>query len=229
MLRQDLEKPVPFIGVPSQMPLSIFLVDDHPVVRLGLRTFLHHSGLTISGEAESGEDALSHPSLLRSNVVLMDVRLPGIDGLDTLQRILAVDPKMRVLIYAGTDNPTYQARGIALGAVGMVLKSEPLESLLVAIQGAAQGVTTWSRDQRRKATTTNRRGKASLPGSDIALTQREMDVLIQLSNGLTNKEIANSLGIGYETVKEHVQHVLRKIGVSDRTQAAVWAVRQKVV
>jgi DNA-binding NarL/FixJ family response regulator len=211
------------------MGTAVFLVDDHPAIRLGLRTFLHHSGLSISGEAGSGEEAIAHPNLSKAELILLDVRLPGMDGLDTLQQIMAVHPAVKVLLYAGSDNPTYQARGIALGAHGMILKSESLDAFLVAIQTVIQGSTCWSRDQRRKATNSLRRGKAALPVSDISLTQREMDVLIQLSNGLTNKEIATSLGIGYETVKEHVQHVLRKLGVSDRTQAAVWAVRQKVV
>jgi DNA-binding NarL/FixJ family response regulator len=211
------------------MPHSIYIVDDHGIVRLGLRTYLHHAGLAIAGEADSGESALIDPALLRADLVLLDIRLPGIDGLDTLQKMLELNPSLKVLVYTGHDNPTYQARGIALGAKGVVLKSEPIERLMTAISTIMQGGTFWSKDQRRRATTGGKRMKTTLPVSDIALTQREMDVLIQLANGLTNKEIASSLGIGYETVKEHVQHVLRKLGVTDRTQAAVWAVRQKVV
>lgn len=211
------------------MQHSVFIVDDHPVIRLGLRTFLNHAGLTIAGEASSGESALIDPGLMRSDVILLDVRLPGMDGLETLQKIKDLNPLLRVLLYTGNDNPTYQARGIALGALGVVLKSEPLESLLSAITNVAQGGTCWSKDQRRRATSPGKRMNSTMPISDVSLTQREMDVLIQLANGLTNKEIALSLGIGYETVKEHVQHVLRKLGVTDRTQAAVWAVRQRVV
>ncbi len=211
------------------MPHSIFIVDDHPVVRLGLRTYLHHAGLAIAGEADSGESALIDPAILRCDLVLLDVRLPGMDGLDTLQKMLVIGQSIKVLIYTGHDNPTYQARAIALGARGVVLKSEPMERLMSAITTICQGGTNWSKDPRRRATTGGKRGRTTLPESEIALTQREMDVLIQLANGLTNKEIASSLGIGYETVKEHVQHVLRKLGVTDRTQAAVWAVRQKVV
>ncbi len=211
------------------MPLTVFLVDSQPVVRLGLRTFLHHSGHSISGEAASGEEALAHPGLTRSDLIILDVRLNGMDGMDLLQKILTLQPSSRVLLYVGTDNPIYQARGIALGAQGLVLKTETLDSLLVAIQSVSQGGQVWTRDQRRSANGSGKRGKASVPVSDVALTQREMDVLVQLANGLTNKEIASSLGIGYETVKEHVQHVLRKLAVTDRTQAAVWAVRQKVV
>jgi DNA-binding NarL/FixJ family response regulator len=211
------------------MSQSVFIVDDHPAIRLGLRTFLHHAGFSIAGETDSGENALIDPNLLRADVILLDIRLPGMDGLETLQKILELNGRLRVVIYTGHDNPTYQARGIALGAMGVVLKTEPLERLLAAINTVTAGGTCWSKDQRRRATTGGKRLKSAVPVSDIALTQREMDVLIQLANGLTNKEIASSLGIGYETVKEHVQHVLRKLGVTDRTQAAVWAVRQKVV
>jgi len=185
--------------------------------------------MSIAGEAGSGESAIIDPGLLRADIVLLDIRLSGMDGLETLQKLKDLNPLMRVLLYTGHDNPTYQARGIALGASGVVLKSEPLDSLMAAISIVMQGGTCWSKDQRRRATTTGKRSKATLPVSDISLTQREMDVLIQLANGLTNKEIASTLGIGYETVKEHVQHVLRKLGVTDRTQAAVWAVRQRVV
>ncbi len=209
------------------MGLSVFVIDSHPAIRLGLRTFIHHSGHTIIGEAATGEEAFSNPSLLRSDIILLEVRLPGMDGLEVLQRLLGLNPAIRVLLYVGSDNPIYQARGIALGAKGLVLKSDEFDSLLIAMKAIMEGGTSWTRDQRRVSN--GKRAKASLPVSDIALTQREMDVLVQLSNGLTNKEIATSLGIGYETVKEHVQHVLRKLGVSDRTQAAVWAVRQKVV
>jgi DNA-binding NarL/FixJ family response regulator len=209
------------------MALSVFVIDSHPAVRLGLRTFLHHSGHSISGEAASGEDAFSNPNLLRSDIVLLEVRLSGIDGMEVLQKLVGLNPLLRVLLHVASDNPIYQARGIALGAKGLVLKSDSLDSLLMAMQTVSDGGVCWTRDMRR--TSNGKRAKASLPVSDVALTQREMDVLVQLSNGLTNKEIATTLGIGYETVKEHVQHVLRKLGVSDRTQAAVWAVRQKVV
>ena len=185
--------------------------------------------MTIAGEAGSGESAIIDPGLLRADLILLDIRLSGMDGLETLQKIKDLSPQIKVLLYTGHDNPTYQARGIALGASGVVLKSEPLENLMTAITTVAQGGTCWSKDQRRRASTSGKRTKAALPISDISLTQREMDVLIQLANGLTNKEIASTLEIGYETVKEHVQHVLRKLGVTDRTQAAVWAVRQRVV
>jgi len=115
-----------------------------------------------------------------------------------------------------------------LGAAGFVMKSAPREKLLEAIRKAAAGDSAWTREELRRVT-----GALAAPrltgDIEVPLTQRESEVLRQMALGLTNKEIAKMLGISYETVKEHVQHILRKIGVTDRTQAAVWAVRKNLV
>ncbi len=152
----------------------------------------------------------------------------GGDGLNVLGRIKLDSPNTPVLLFSSYDNPTYVARAVALGASGFILKSEPGEKLIAAIQAAAEGKSSWSRDELRRVT-----GALATPrvvlDVEVPLTQRESEVLKQLVNGLTNKEIAQALDISYETVKEHVQHILRKIGVTDRTQAAVWAVRNNLV
>ena len=126
------------------------------------------------------------------------------------------------------DNPTYVARAVALGASGYLSKSLDREEIIEAIMGAHRGGNSWTREALRRVA-----GALATPriaaDVDVPLTHRESEVLVQLAQGLTNKEIALALGISYETVKEHVQHILRKIGVSDRTQAAVWAVRQGIV
>jgi DNA-binding NarL/FixJ family response regulator len=154
--------------------------------------------------------------------------MPHGDGLTALGRIKLEKPRLPVLILSAYDNPTYVARAVALGAHGYVLKSASREELVEAIRRAAKGETTWTRDELRRVT-----GALATPrlGSDVEvpLTERESEVLKQLANGLTNKEIAQALHISYETVKEHVQHILRKIGVTDRTQAAVWAVHKNLV
>ena len=120
------------------------------------------------------------------------------------------------------------ARSVALGASGYILKSSGRDVLIEAIRKAAAGESAWTRDELRRVT-----GALATPrltaDIEVPLTQRESEVLRQLAYGLTNKEIAAQLHISYETVKEHVQHILRKIGVSDRTQAAVWAVRKELV
>jgi DNA-binding NarL/FixJ family response regulator len=160
--------------------------------------------------------------------VLLDIRMPEGDGLNALGRIKLDRPEMPVLILSTYDNPTYVARAVALGANGFLLKGTSKDKLIEAIKGAAQGQNVWTRDELRRVT-----GALATPrlaaDVEVPLTQRESEVLRQLAFGLTNKEIALALHISYETVKEHVQHILRKIGVSDRTQAAVWAVRKGLV
>ena len=154
--------------------------------------------------------------------------MPEGDGLNCLARIKLDLPDVPVLMFSSHDNPTYIARAVALGAAGYLLKDAGRAQIIKAIHTAASGETTWSREELRRVTgalAALRNGSSA----DVPLTKRESEVLKQLAFGLTNKEIAQSLGISYETVKEHVQHILRKIGVSDRTQAAVWAVRKNLV
>lgn len=215
------------------MAISLIVAEDHLVVRIGIRSLLNDSDIEVIDEAMSGPE-LMHKLAERQatdslpNVVLMDVRMPEGDGLQILGRLKLAYPNLPVVLFSTYDNPTYIARAVALGASGYVLKSEPKESLLAAIRTAVRGELNWSRDELRRVT-----GALSTPrivsDVEVPLTQRESEVLEQLANGLTNKEIALALGISYETVKEHVQHILHKIGVSDRTQAAVWAVRKGLV
>jgi DNA-binding NarL/FixJ family response regulator len=153
--------------------------------------------------------------------------MPDGDGLDCLSRITIDTTHTHVLILSGYDNPTFIARAVALGASGYLLKSAGRKEILAAITAAAKGDSIWSREQLHRVTG----GLTPGQGTDVdgLLTKRESEVTKQLAFGLTNKDIAQALGISYETVKEHVQHILRKLNVSDRTRAAVWAVRNKLV
>ena len=210
------------------MTIKILFVDDHEIVRMGLRQMLIGTGIEILDEASASDEGYSKFIASKFDLVLVDVRLPGGDGLQLLGKIKTHTPTQPVLIFSSYDNPTYVARAVALGANGFLLKTDSQERILDAIRRSATGENIWSREELRRVTgslATMRLGS----DSEIPLTQREGEVLKQLANGLTNKEIALSLGISYETVKEHVQHILRKIGVSDRTQAAVWAVRKNLV
>jgi DNA-binding NarL/FixJ family response regulator len=189
---------------------------------------LQGSDIRVVAEASDGNSGFKQANKHRPDMVLLDVRMPEGDGLNCLARIKLDLPDIPVVMFSAHDNPTYIARSVALGASGYLLKSASRKELIDAIHAAAGGDTIWSRDELRRVT-----GALAAPrnGSDVEvpLTKRESEVLKQLAFGLTNKEIAQSLGISYETVKEHVQHILRKIGVSDRTQAAVWAVRKNLV
>jgi DNA-binding NarL/FixJ family response regulator len=208
--------------------IRILIADDHEVVRCGLKTLLADTEVEIPAEVSTGEAAVRYALQNDVDVVLLDIRMPEGDGLTALGRIKLDKPDMPVLMLSTFDNPTYIARSVALGASGYLLKGCTREELLKAIRAAATGESAWTRDELRRVT-----GALATPrlaaDVEVPLTQRESEVLRQLAYGLTNKEIAQALHISYETVKEHVQHILRKIGVSDRTQAAVWAVRKQLV
>ena len=210
------------------MSIKLLIADDHEVVRSGLKSLLAGTDIKIVAEAATGEQAVRLALKHEPDVVLMDIRMPEGDGLNALGRIKLDRPNMPIVMLSTYDNPTYVARAVALGASGFLLKGTTRDKLIESIHTAAAGQSAWTRDELRRVT-----GALATPrlaaDVEVPLTQRESEVLRQLAYGLTNKEIALALHISYETVKEHVQHILRKIGVSDRTQAAVWAVRKGLV
>lgn len=208
--------------------IRLIIADDHEVVRSGLMGLLAGTEVEVVAAAASGDEAVRLTDKHKVDVALLDIRMAEGDGLAALAQIKSQHPEVAVLIMSTYDNPTYIARAVALGASGYLLKGCSREQLLDAVRKAAGGESAWTREELRRVT-----GALATPrlltDVDAPLTQRESEVLRQLAHGLTNKEIAQSLHISYETVKEHVQHILRKIGVSDRTQAAVWAVRKGLV
>jgi DNA-binding NarL/FixJ family response regulator len=210
------------------MSIKLLIVDDHEVVRSGLKAMLADTDIKVTGEAATGEAAVRMVSKQKFDVVLMDVRMPEGDGLSALGRIKSDKPDLPVLIFSNYDSPSYVARSVALSASGYLLKDVGRDKLIESIRLAAAGQSAWSREELRRVT-----GALTTPRpaaeADTSLTPRESEVLQQLAHGSTNKEIAVELKISYETVKEHVQNILRKIGVTDRTQAAVWAVRKGLV
>ncbi len=210
------------------MPIRLLVADDHAVVRAGVASMVRESDITVVAEACDGAQALQMAQQYRPDVVLLDVRMPESDGMACLSKLKAEMPDIPVVIFTAHDNPTYIARAVALGAAGYLVKSASQAELISAVQQVATGVTLWNRENLRRVSgpLTNSRPTNDL---EVPLTKRESEVLKQLALGLSNKEIAQALSISYETVKEHVQHVLRKLGVSDRTQAAVWAVRKGLV
>ena len=210
------------------MSIRILIADDHEVVRSGLKSLVAGTDIKVVAEVSTGEDAVRSVDENEFDVVLLDIRMDNGDGLTALGRIKLDHPDLPILMFSTYDNPTYVARAVALGASGYLLKGSSRDRLIEAIQTAAKGESAWAREELRRVT-----GALSTPrlaaDIEVPLTKRESEVLQQLAFGLTNKEIAQALGISYETVKEHVQHILRKVGVADRTQAAVWAVRKGLV
>jgi DNA-binding NarL/FixJ family response regulator len=210
------------------MSVKVVIADDHEVVRKGLVGLLAGSEVKVVGEAANGDEAIRVTKKTKPDVVLLDVRMPGKDGLTALAKIRSDMPNVRCVMYSAYDNPTYVARAVAAGAHDYILKSSSRSELLSAITGAAAGQAPVRAGELHRVATTMA-NRLSTPDPDIPLTQRETQVLRHMALGLSNKEIAASLTISVETVKEHVQNILRKIAVGDRTQAAVWAVRRGLV
>ncbi len=210
------------------MSIRLLVADDHAVVRAGVASMIRESDIVVVAEACDGAQALQMAQHCRPDVVLLDVRMPEVDGMACLSKLRAELPEIPILIFTAHENPTYIARAVALGAAGYLVKSASQAELIAAVLQVAGGEMLWSRENLRRVSgsLTNARPTNEL---EVPLTKRESEVLKQLALGLSNKEIAQALSISYETVKEHVQHVLRKLGVSDRTQAAVWAVRKGLV
>ncbi len=212
------------------MSLKLMIVDDHEVVRRGVSKLFEGTDLEIVGIVEDGQGVLEGIAKLSPDAVLMDVRMTAMDGLAALDLVRREHPDLPVVMFSSYDNPTYIARSVALGANDFVLKGDSREHIINAIHRAAE----------RKGPATdsllNRIRQAMDTGSDshnndfeLPLTTRELQVLRHIALGLSNKEIAQSLSISVETVKEHVQNILRKLNAADRTDAAVRAVKLGVV
>ncbi len=208
------------------MSISVLVADDHEVVRSGLAQLLADSEIEIVGEAENGEQAIEQTKVHNPDVVLMDIRMPEGDGLAALEKIRQEHPDVRIVMLSTYNNPTYVARSVALGAADYVLKDSPRETLIEAITRAAAGDTPSEESILRQVKSTMSRRKDQIDRTEIPLTNRELQVLRHVALGLSNREIGRSLGISIETVKEHVQNILRKIDATDRTQAAVWAIKK---
>jgi DNA-binding NarL/FixJ family response regulator len=210
------------------MSIRLLIADDHEVVRQGLASLLADTEIEVVGEARNGDEVVARARELKPDVVLLDIRMGESDGLKALEQFRQEQPKLPILVLSMYDNPTYTARAVALGANGYLLKGCTREELIEAIRIVAEGHDMWTRDELRRVS-----GALATPrltsDIDVPLTRREAEVLAMVSQGLTNKEIGKALFISAETVKEHVQRILKKIGVADRTQAAVWAVRKGLV
>jgi DNA-binding NarL/FixJ family response regulator len=209
------------------MAISVLIADDHPMIRSGLDGLFSGTDIAVVATVENTKDAVEQTVQKRPDVVLLDVRMNEGSGLDALEQIKKLEPNIPVVILSTYDNPTYVARAHALGACDYVTKGTSRDDLVRVIKAAASGESPIEVGLLYSVASTL--GSKKSAGDDVSLTNRESQVLRHIALGLSNREIANSLQISIETVKEHVQNILRKIRVSDRTQAAVWAVRRNIV
>lgn len=197
--------------------IRVLLVDDHPMVRAGLGNLLAAAAdVEVVGEAADGSAAVDLAATVPADVVLMDLSMPVLDGIAATQRIAAAHPQLRVVVLTSFSDGARVRDALTAGAVGYVLKDCTPEQLLAAVRSAAQG----------HAPLDPRVARALLPGASSPaeqLSDRERQVLRLASKGLANKQIGRSLGITERTVKVHLGSVFRRIGVSDRTSAALWA------
>jgi DNA-binding NarL/FixJ family response regulator len=204
--------------------IRVLVVDDHPVVRQGLRTFLDlQPDLTVVGEAGSAEECVAQVEALRPDVVLLDLRMPGGDGVLALQGIQARGLATRVLVVTSFTEPAAVLPAVRAGAAGYVYKDVDPPALAAAVRAVHAGHVLLNPDVARLLTD----GDPSPNG--VRLTARERQVLAELTRGRSNREIAHALGLAEKTVKTHVSAILTKLGVQDRTQAALYAVRTGLV
>lgn len=205
------------------MTIKVLCVDSHPAVRLGLSVDLgqHEFEVILAESLESADRILGeHPV----DIILLDVMLTDGDVFQWIENFNQHFPNVKLIVFSAVENPLFVHRASELNTAAFLSKTLPIPELVNAIRKVADGESLWSKEQLRRVAGSMATERLSIE-IEAPLTKRENEVLEQLTNGLTNKEIANRLEISYETVKEHVQHILRKTGLADRTQAAVWAVR----
>jgi DNA-binding NarL/FixJ family response regulator len=213
---------------PDPAPVRVLLVDDHPMVREGLRSMLEPAGVEIVGEAGSGEEALRAAAVYRPDVVLLDLELPDLDGMAVLQRLTTLDRSMAVLVITMHDDPVLVRRAVEAGASGYILKGVGRRELLAALETVRHGGSVLDPSLLR-ATLSDTRPvpQPAAPLETIEpLTSVEQEMLRLVAQGLTNREIGKRLRWSVGTVKKYLQRTLDKLGAADRTQAAVEAVRR---
>ncbi|MFD1506648.1 response regulator transcription factor [Georgenia yuyongxinii] len=213
------------------MTVRVLLVDDHDLLRQGLAAILGtDAGLDVVGECPDGPSAVRRARLLEPDVVLMDIEMPGGDGLTATAQILAAQPAVRVMVLTTFDLDEYVLAALRAGASGFLVKTMPPAKIVAAVKACAAGETMLGPTvlDRLVASYVQRPDAAAFPGLDT-LTDREREVLLAMAKGLSNVEIGEALYLAETTVKTHVTRVLAKLGVRDRVQAVVIAHRSGLV
>ncbi|MEV8394366.1 MULTISPECIES: response regulator transcription factor [unclassified Streptomyces] len=207
--------------------IRVLLVDDHQVVRRGLRTFLEiQDDIEVVGEASDGAEGIARAEELRPDVVLMDIKMPGTDGIEALRKLRELDNPARVLIVTSFTEQRTVVPALRAGASGYVYKDIDPEALAGAIRSVHAGHVLLQPEVAGALLAQDEPGSGQ--GRGTSLTEREREVLSLIADGRSNREIARALVLSEKTVKTHVSNILMKLDLSDRTQAALWAVRHGV-
>ncbi|HEY7835770.1 MAG TPA: response regulator transcription factor [Ktedonobacterales bacterium] len=208
------------------MKLRVMVVDDHEVVRLGMRAALEiEPDIAVVGEATNGAEALAKVPVLTPDVILMDVRMEKLGGIEACREITSQHPDIKVLMLTSFDDDDALAASLLAGARGYLLKQVSRAELLRAVRQVAAGATLLNADQLGRG----KRRLDTLAGPGDTLTEREREVLGLVAKGYTNRQIAESLCLSEKTARNHLSHILEKLGLSRRSEAAVYAVEHRLV
>ena len=212
--------------------ITVLLIDDHKVVREGLRALLKADGdIEVVGEAATGRKAVEMASTLCPEVVLMDIAIPRLNGLEATRQIRKACPETRVLILSAHNDAEYVDQAIKLGAAGYLLKQSSIQIISKAIREASKGNSFFSRSISKRLA--ERDEKAYLRGGDkmkhVSLSSREVEVLQLIAEGMANKQVAVELGISIKTVEKHRQHVMEKLDIHDTASLTRYAIAAGII
>ena len=211
-------------------PISIILVDDHEVVRRGVRTYLNTiAEFDVVGECSSGEEAIRMVAEHIPDIVLMDLIMPGMDGIETTRQIKKISPRTQVVVLTSYHEDAHIFPALKAGAISYILKDMKMDKLVEALNKAVQGEVTLHPRVAARVLQNIRGDGGEEQQLFTELTEREQDVLKLIANGMTNSQIAEELVITENTVKGHVSNILSKLHLDDRTQAAVYAWQRGIV
>lgn len=212
----------------AEQPIKVLLVDDHEMVRIGLAAVLAtEEGLEIVGEASNGQDGIRLALEYKPDVIMMDLVMEGMDGIETTRRITELLPECKVIVLTSYLDDEKMYPVIEAGAFSYLLKTSRASEIAQAIRAAARGQSVLESQVAAKMMNKLRQPRAAAAHEE--LTEREMEVLRLIAQGKSNQEAADELFIGVKTVKFHVTNILAKLGVEDRTQAAIYAIKNRLI
>ena len=217
----------------GRRPIRVVIADDHPVVREGLKSVLAIPEIQVVGEAASGTEAVRVVRKLKPDVAILDIKMPKMDGLQALRLIKERSPGTAVLMLTNYDDPAFLMSAVAGGAAGYMLKGASSQDLVDLVLAMGDGEDVMKPENLLRVlqglAETQEGFYLTARRADPSLSTREMDILRLLAEGHKNQEMARVLGVSIATVKSHLYHLFKKIGVSDRTQAVLWATRNGLI